>query len=98
MRRGLFCLLSVALLLGGCGTAERAEMPTTGAVTVENISVENYFETGVNRETFTSVPQRIVIIGANDPAGSRRDGGDRLRHALAEQSDVWDQGVQSGGV
>ena len=66
MRRGICCLLSAALILGGCGAAERAEMPTTEAVTVENISVENYFETGVNRETFTSVPQRIVIIGANE--------------------------------
>ena len=63
MRCAIWFLLPV-LILSGCGMEPQQEKE--GAVTVENISVENYFETGINRETFDHVPQRIVVIGANE--------------------------------
>ena len=33
---------------------------------MENIKVENYYETGVNREYLSDVPQRVIVIGANE--------------------------------
>lgn len=66
MRRVSLFLLPL-LLLGGCmQEAQHTDTPAADEVTIENISVENYFETGINRESFTHVPQRIVVIGANE--------------------------------
>ena len=66
MRRASLFLLPL-LLLGGCmQEAQHTDTPAADEVTIENISVENYFETGINRESFTHVPQRIVVIGANE--------------------------------
>lgn len=60
---GLLCLG-----LAGCGMDKEISIPSGKAQDqlVENIKVENYFETGVNREYFTSIPQRVIVIGANE--------------------------------
>ncbi|WP_295164766.1 ABC transporter substrate-binding protein [Selenomonas sp. F0473] len=64
-----FAALLAALLsaLGCCGGGRETAAETSSApVTVENISVENYFELGPNIETFSHVPERIVVVGANE--------------------------------
>lgn len=54
-------LLLTAFAAGGC-----ASEPAAGeeGIVVENIRVENYFNQGVNREVFTNVPERVLVIGA----------------------------------
>ena len=67
MKRTLYALTAaLALLLTGCGGEPQREAELPGAVTVENINVENYFELGANVETFDRIPERVVIIGANE--------------------------------
>lgn len=57
-----------AVLLAGCGkSALPEEGNNTGAgVTIENIKVENYFDMGINREHFVKVPERVLVVGANE--------------------------------
>ena len=67
MKNTLYALTAaLALLLTGCGRETQREAELPGAVTVENINVENYFELGANVETFDRIPERVVIIGANE--------------------------------
>lgn len=58
----------LSLLLTGCSMDQASVVSTTesqGAL-VENIKVENYFELGVNKEYFTCVPKKVIVIGANE--------------------------------
>lgn len=57
--------LLLPLCLSGCGM-QAGEKAQGGQPYVENIKVENYYETGVNREYLTSVPSRVIVIGANE--------------------------------
>lgn len=63
--RTIYALALAAPVLGGCGPApqDTAQPPR---VVVENIAVENYFELGPNTEMFSKVPERVVVIGANE--------------------------------
>ncbi len=57
----------LAFLLTGCGvTQPSVHTPGPGKRAVENIQVENYFETGANTEYFEKIPSRVVVIGANE--------------------------------
>ena len=58
----------LVLSLTGCSmdhTSVVSPSETQGAL-VENIKVENYFETGINQEYFTSIPKKVIVIGANE--------------------------------
>lgn len=58
----------LGLLLAGCSlehTSVVSPSEIQGAL-VENIKVENYFEVGVNPEYFTSIPKKVIVIGANE--------------------------------
>lgn len=57
--------LLLPLCLSGCGM-QAGEKAHAGQSYVENIKVENYYETGVNREYLSDVPQRVIVIGANE--------------------------------
>jgi len=65
MKKAWLLLLLLPLCLSGCqmqkSPAEEYSRPF-----VENIKVENYYETGVNREYLSDVPQRVIVIGANE--------------------------------
>ncbi len=54
-------------LFSGCGVEKSpVHMEGAGKRAVENIQVENYYETGKNLEYFREVPSRVVVIGANE--------------------------------
>ena len=61
---GLLLCLSVV----GCGPAihHSVGMPENGGPMIENIQVENYYETGTNKEYFSKIPERVIVIGANE--------------------------------
>lgn len=61
-------LLWVCLLMTGCGVTSdtSVSMPKENGRLVENIKVENYYETGANKEYFTTIPKKVIVIGANE--------------------------------
>lgn len=61
----LFSLL-LPLVLSGCYLEKSHPARDDSRPFVENIKVENYYETGVNREYLSDVPQRVIVIGANE--------------------------------
>lgn len=70
MKQGkwLVGLLAVGLLMTGCGMTSDTSVSNAreNSRVVENIKVENYYETGVNQEYFSKIPQRVIVIGANE--------------------------------
>ena len=61
-------LLGVSMMEVGCSIEQKTDVsvPKTDSVAIENIKVENYYETGINREYFSTIPHRVVVVGAND--------------------------------
>lgn len=77
-----------ALLFAGCGREDAVDtsIPRSGAVKIENIQVENYFELGTNVEYIRAIPRRVVAIGANETETLLDLGaGDALIGVLASQ-------------
>ena len=58
----------LGLLLTGCGMNHTSFVSSSEpqGTLVENIKVENYFEIGINREYFTSIPKKVIVVGANE--------------------------------
>ena len=61
-------LFSLLFLLIGCknNTGPVTTKMNGGETAIDNIRVENYFYIGVNRQSFTKVPERVLVIGANE--------------------------------
>lgn len=66
MKRAWLLSLLLPLALSGCQMQKSHSAGDYSRPFVENIKVENYYETGVNREYLSDVPQRVIVIGANE--------------------------------
>lgn len=69
MRKEWLALGLVLFFASGCGHENVRETAWTSApqvVEIENIRVENYFELGTNKENFKTIPQRVIVVGANE--------------------------------
>jgi iron complex transport system substrate-binding protein len=59
----------IILLFSGCAKPAAAVLngnePESGRI-VDNSRVENYFRTGINRQMFSGIPSRVLVIGANE--------------------------------
>ena len=63
MKFKIFTLCGALLLMTGC-SFEYTQKPTQEGIEVENIAISNYFETGPNKQYFTKIPSRVLVIGA----------------------------------
>ena len=61
-------LFSIPFLFIGCKNNIEPVIPKVDRdeMIIDNIRVENYFYIGVNRQAFTKVPERVLVIGANE--------------------------------
>lgn len=61
-------LFSMVFMLAGCknNTDPITLDESTKGTVIDNIKVENYFYLGANRQIFTKVPERVLVIGANE--------------------------------
>ena len=66
MKKAWLLSLLLPLCLPGCQLQKSPPAEEYSRPFVENIKVENYYETGVNREYLSDVPQRVIVIGANE--------------------------------
>ena len=66
MKKAWLLSLLLPLCLSGCQLQKSPPAEEYSCPFVENIKVENYYETGVNREYLSDVPQRVIVIGANE--------------------------------
>ena len=66
MKKAWLLSLLLPLCLSGCQLQKSPPAEEYSRPFVENIKVENYYETGVNREYLSDVPQRVIVIGANE--------------------------------
>lgn len=66
MKKAWLLSLLLPLCLSGCQLQKSPLAEEYSRPFVENIKVENYYETGVNREYLSDVPQRVIVIGANE--------------------------------
>lgn len=64
MKFKIFTLCGALLLMTGC-SFEYTQKPTQEGIEVENIAISNYFETGPNKQYFTKIPSRVLVIGAS---------------------------------
>lgn len=66
----IFLFLSplITSIFLGCAGIESNKMETakTKPVEVENLSIQNYFVLGKNKQIFTEVPRRVIVIGENE--------------------------------
>lgn len=60
----MICIgLGFMLISSGCGFSSQEQQ--ANGIAVNNIKVENYFNLGPNTQYFAKVPQRVLVIGAN---------------------------------
>lgn len=61
-------LFSIPFLFIGCKNNIEPVIPKVDRdeMIIDNIRVENYFYIGVNRQAFTKVPERVLVMGANE--------------------------------
>ena len=59
MKKAWLLSLLLPLCLSGCQLQKSPPAEEYSRPFVENIKVENYYETGVNREYLSDVPQRV---------------------------------------
>lgn len=94
---GAAAVLSLCLLAGGWGTGAPTPLAkaVTGAVRVDNIRVENYFELGRNTQYFTSVPKRVLVVGANEAETLLDLGADEAILAIADGQNNQQYGIKA---
>ena len=66
MKKAWLLSLLLPLVLSGCQLEKSHPAGDDSRPFVENIKVENYYETGANREYLSDVPHRVIVIGANE--------------------------------
>ena len=67
----IFLIIFAAVLantLAGCSNVQKDSCGQTSApfVTIENLNIDNYFVKGTNKQTFATVPDRVVVVGENE--------------------------------
>lgn len=63
MNYKIYTLFIVLIFASGC-TFEYIKNPSRDGIEIENIAIANYFELGPNKQYFTKVPSRVLVIGA----------------------------------
>lgn len=67
MVKKLILILLCSILFTACSSEKTVAIPLkTAPVSITNINIDNYFVKGANLQQFTSVPQRVVVVGENE--------------------------------